>query len=129
MANCYVIDSSFLLSWLLPDEALLDKYKKIVNEFKKHTSIFISCELLKYEIGNSLKSAVIRKRITAKEAKDILTVFENMYIEYRDTDKEEILNISIKNNLSFYDASYLYLAKANKCRLLTLDTALSKMIQ
>jgi predicted nucleic acid-binding protein len=79
---------------------------------------------LKYEIGNSLKSAVIQKRISFEKARDIFKIFGEMSIEYRDIDKKEVLNLSVKNNLSFYDASYLHLAKKNNAKLLTLDKRL-----
>lgn len=127
MTPICVIDSSFLISLLLPDEMFETKFIKYIRGFKKDKIIFKTCNLLKYEIGNCLKSSVIRKRISNKQALEIYKAFEEMQIDYQDTDNVEVLDLSIKNNLSFYDASYLYLAKVNKCELLTLDKKLAEI--
>lgn len=124
----FVVDSSFLLSILLPDEKVLKPFQKYIKNFRKNRTVFKSCELLKYEIGNSLKSAVIQKRIDTKKAKELYLVFEQMTIDYQNIDHGEVLKLSMKHNLSFYDASYLYLTRIHKCKLLTLDKKLKEIV-
>lgn len=127
--SVYVIDASLMLSALLPDEKMLEEYKKYFRLFEEGQIVLKSSELLKYEVGNSLKSAFRQKRIGKKLSGRLYDDFLKMNIKYTDLDFKEVLNLSINKNLSFYDASYLYLAKANKCKLLTLDKGLSKMLQ
>ncbi len=124
----FIVDSSFLLSILLPDEKILEPHLSYVKDFRRSKNFFKSCELLKYEICNSLKSAVKQKRITVERAKILLSGFKLMKIEYLDLEFEQVLKISIDNDLSFYDASYLYLAKKTKSKLLTLDKRLEKIM-
>ncbi len=124
-----VIDSSFLLSTILPDEKILPLFQEYVKKFRQNKLIFSSCELLKYEICNSLKSAVKRKRISSKRANILRSAFELMEIEYQSIDFGKTMELSVKHDLSFYDASYLYLAKANKCKLLTLDKKLQSFLK
>lgn len=125
--SVFIVDSSFLLSILLPDEEVLDERKELIRGFRTHKVGFWSCDLLKYEIYNSLRSAIRQKRITKKRAGILSEAFKLMQIKYLDVDFEETLGLSLEYNLSFYDASYLYLAKIHKCDLLTLDDNLVKL--
>lgn len=125
--SVFVVDSSFLLSMLLPDEKILDEHKELVEDFRKHKVEFWSCDLLRYEIYNSLRSAIKQKRITKKRAGILSEAFKLMQIKYLGVDFEETLGLSLEYNLSFYDASYLYLAKIHKCELLALDDNLKKL--
>lgn len=119
-----VVDSSFLISTMFPDEKISTEHTKYLNDFKADKIIFKSCDLLKYEIYNCLKSASLQKRITRKRLDLIEKGFNTMKIEYQNIDFKKTFELSLKHNLSFYDASYLYLAKINKCKLLTLDKKL-----
>ncbi|MDP3994900.1 MAG: type II toxin-antitoxin system VapC family toxin [bacterium] len=122
-----VIDSSFLLSTWLPDEKISAEHKICVKDFRANKIIFRSCELLKYEIYNSLKSAVIQKRISREKANILHTAFSLMKIEYVNIDFEKTFDLSLQHDLTFYDASYLGLAKLHKCKLLTLDKKLEEI--
>ena len=59
----YVLDASAVLSILLPDEKHENISKKIISLFDQENVSFIAPHLLKYEVTNGLKIAVIRKRI------------------------------------------------------------------
>lgn len=125
----FVVDASFLLFVLLPDEQSIPSAQKanelLVNENNK----FFAPRLLEFEVLNSIKSALIRKRVKKDLVGDVLDAFEKTRITFLEISRDKVLDLAVNKNLSFYDASYLYLAKANKCRLLTLDKNLSKMIQ
>ncbi len=124
----FVLDASFLLSVLLPDEQGTRVAKESSKLLIDENNIFFAPRLLEFEVLNSIKSAIISKRIKKNLIGDVLDAFEKTRIKYLDIDKKKVLNLSIKKNLTFYDASYLYLAKTNKAKLLTLDKKL-KMLQ
>ena len=100
----FVVDSSFLLSTLLPDEKISPSFQRYIKQFRQNKLAFKSCELLKYEICNSLRSAVKQKRISFKKASVLYSAFEMMKIEYLDINFKKTIDLSIKNDLSFYDA-------------------------
>ena len=125
----FVIDASYLLSVLFPDEATGDESKRRLATIINLDNKFFAPRILEFEVCNSIRSVLISKRFDKNSARQILIRFNKVPINYLDIDRKNVLDLSIKNNLSFYDASYLYLAKANKYRLLTLDTKLSKMLQ
>jgi len=112
-----VVDTSYVLSWLLPDE----KSPKSTKEQ------LVAPELLVYEVINALKTSVRRKRITDDIAKQLLHEFESWNVQYFKIDNESVLNLAITEELSGYDASYVYLAKKIKCKLLTWDKKLRKL--
>jgi len=112
-----VVDTSYVLSWLLPDE----KSPKSTKEQ------LVAPELLVYEVINALKTSVRRKRIADDIAKQLLHEFESWNVQYFKIDNESVLNLAITEGLSGYDASYVYLAKKMKCKLLTWDKKLRKL--
>lgn len=91
-----IVDSSFLLSTMLPDEEVSPPFWEYIKKFRQNKIIFKSCELLKYEICNSLKSAIGQKRISSKRANIIYSAFELMEIEYSDIDFRKTMDLSIK---------------------------------
>lgn len=121
----FVLDASFLLSVLLPDEQgtqfARERSKLLVDE----DNSFFAPKLLEFEVLNSVKSAIISKRIKENLVDDVLNAFHKIRINYLDIDRKKVLSLSITKKLSFYDASYLHLAKANKAKLLTLDKKLT----
>ena len=89
--------------------------------------------LIFYEIGNSLwKEAKLLKRITLKEAIFSITSIVN-FIEQEMTtirpDYDHALEIAIKNNITFYDASYISSAIKLNDILVTDDKSLAMKIQ
>lgn len=122
----YTVDASFVLSFLLPDESH-QEVDLFFNQYKAGIINFLSAPLLPFEVVNGLKLAVIRKRISSKYAKIRMKDFFNYQIRLVGTDFFEAFDLAQKNNLTVYDASYLYLAKSHKAPLLTTDTALQKL--
>lgn len=124
--SLFVVDSSFVLAFLL-DEGNAE-VESIFEKHAKHVVKFISTSLLKYEVANSLRTKVLREKISKSKA---LLLFESFYeldITEEEFDYLDVLKSAILNKLSFYDCSYLYLAKQLKLKLLTLDSALQKKI-
>ena len=123
----FVIDASFLISIIFPDEKVSSENSDYIKDFRTDKITFQSCELLKYEIYNCLKSAILQKRITKERVAIIEKAFKLMKIEYKTIDFSKTFELALKYNLTFYDASYLYLAKINKRKLLTLDKKLAEI--
>jgi len=120
----YVVDSSIIISYLLPDEILSASLKSIIRKFIRHQADFIAPTILRYEVGNVLKSATKQKRLNSEDALDIYHTFHDLQIRYLSPDYLDTLKVSLKHNLSFYDASYLCLAQEKNVKLLTLDKKL-----
>lgn len=113
-----VIDASYVLSWLLPDEERptdQPKYK-------------FAPDLLRYEVVNALRSNVVQGRIDKKLAQILLETFDEWQIQYKEVDMKLVLDLAVENRLSGYDASYLWLARKLKTKLLTWDKKLAGLV-
>lgn len=119
----YVVDASFVIAFLMPDEASLD-VDVYFNQYKSGLTNLISSPLLPFEVANGLQVAVARKRITLDYSKKRLQEFLNYRIEIKKVDFMKVFIMAQKQNLTCYDASYLYLSKKEKLPLLTLDEKL-----
>lgn len=92
-----------------------------------------TCDLARYEIGNILLTERnVRKTLTEAEQKfllDAVTQSLNFMNKINVEENEQgIIDLAIKYGLSFYDASYAYLAKKNDAVLVTEDGKLAKKI-
>lgn len=120
--SLFVIDASFVLAFLLDEgnvgvESIFEK--QALGEIH-----FISPSLLKYEVGNSLRSKFLRKKIEKEKVQKLYQSFLAIKIKEENLDYYSVLNLAMEKNLTFHDASYLYLAQKNKVSLLTLDHSL-----
>lgn len=91
-------------------------------------SRIIILDLTFYEIGNVIwKETVILKKLKDPEklANRIFLILKRFKIvRVNDLEYEEILKTAINNNLTFYDASYLYASRKFDYTLVTNDTDL-----
>lgn len=123
-----VIDASAILSILFTDEKTPPWLKKSINLFSQGKLKLLAPRILKYEVANSIKSAVLQKRTTEDVAIKLLKKFLLLPISYpNNLDHPSILSLAINKNLSVYDASYLHLSKSKRCPLLTLDKKLKRL--
>lgn len=88
-------------------------------------------DLTFYEVGNAMWKAVHRELITANDAEVFLKSFNQLsttmnVIPYNRKELLKILNISLKESLTFYDASYIHNALKNNLTLVTDDEKLKK---
>ena len=120
----YIIDSSVIISYLMFDEKTNPEHLEIINLHTRHNNILFAPNLLLFEVGNSLRSGVLSKRITKKQAIMLFSKLSDLDISLSLPPHSSTLTLAIENNLSFYDASYLALAKQLKAPLLTLDKKL-----
>lgn len=119
-AKSFVVDASFVISFLLPDEYNL-KVTDYFHQFQEGTLQFISSPLLSFEVANGLILALRRKRINRSYCLKRLEEFLEYNIKIRKVDCVDACSLAQKYNLTFYDASYLYLAQSQNLPLLTLD--------
>lgn len=121
-----VVDASFILAFLLPDERV-DEVDEKFDLYEIGKIHLISTTLLPFEILNSLRNSILRKRITKSISLHLVTEFFKLKIGLEEIDFKQALSLSLRENLSFYDASYIFLARSKEIPLLTLDSRLKKL--
>lgn len=121
-----VIDASFMLGYLLPDERQ-EKIQKEINKYKAGTLQLISVSLFPYEVINGVYAAVLSKRLSLSLARDLINDFLSLPINYEQIDLAVAFNLASRYKISVYDASYLFLAKSKQFSLLTLDRKLNNL--
>lgn len=90
-------------------------------------------ELARYELGNIIwKNYTLQSKVSKQESKMIAKTVKHM-LSLMDilgitSNEEEILDTAVQLKITFYDASYTYLAKAKDLRLITEDSRLIKKI-
>lgn len=124
--SAFVIDSSFVLAYLLPDENNL-QVQQFFDRLKVKKIRLITSLLLTFEVFNGFRTAVMRKRIKTNLASELGKKFLQIPLEYSEIDFNKALTIADKYNLTFYDATYLYLARSEKLPLLSLDEKLTDL--
>lgn len=121
-----IIDASFILAFLLPDESIQEVEETMARAKEKEINLF-SPLLLPFEIFNCLRTSVLRNRITIDLGREIGETFFNLGIALEVVDFSSTLSFATQKNLSFYDASYVWLAKSKKLPLFSLDKRMQKL--
>lgn len=124
----YIIDASAVLAVLLSDEATSKESQKLLQIIVTPENNFYAPKLLEFEVCNGLKSAFLSKRITQESLEKILDNLNRIPIIIFDIDRNKVVKLAINKNISFYDASYLYLARTKSYQLLTLDKRIKKLL-
>lgn len=121
----YIIDASFVLARLLPDESsnLVDA---VFEKYARGEITFLSSPILPLEIISGLKY-VFPKRLSKRQALNLLTDFLGFQIGNLEIDLKKVLILSLETQITPYDASYLYLAKSENLPLLSLDEKLTNL--
>ena len=110
----YLIDTSAL-------------YPILVSGVAFNTEECAVSSLTEYEIGNVLWRENQQKKL--KDPRRIATIFSEAIRPLRKMEIDSIANVlavAIERRLTFYDASYAYLAEKENMRLVTQDTDLLK---
>lgn len=121
-----VVDASFVLAFLLPDEEIPD-VESLFDEHKLDQVSLVAPYLLPFEVFNSLKMAIKRHRLSEATVSEVAIEFIGLNIGLVSTHYEKALGLAIKHDLSFYDASYLSLSRGKNLPLLTLDKKLKRL--
>lgn len=121
-----VVDASYMLSFLIPDEGT-DKgaYKKLFSgEFR-----LMAPELLKFEVANALLLACRRRRMSVRKSAKLVELFADSPIEYKQVDLSRVFSLADESGLTVYDASYVWLARKVKVELLTHDKKMREVVK
>lgn len=121
----HVLDASFFLAYLLPDENV-SQVQAFFDQYKSQKMNIVAPALLPFEVLNGLLAAVLTKRTTPAVVKELAEKFLQIPVKLEEIDFAGVLNFSLVSKLSFYDASYLYLARKYQAELLSLDRRLLK---
>lgn len=114
-----VVDSSVTVKWLNQiNEELLDQADKLLTDAQAGSVTLLAPELSKYEIGNAL----LNKKLDLPQAyKSLGTVYQLPITFIPET--EELANqtyqIAQQGSITYYDASFVALAKREKATLVT----------
>ena len=116
-----VVDSSVIVKWLnQQNENHLQQAEKLFLDAINYKKIeFIAPELVKYEIGNVL---TVAKKLESKQVRQALSFFYSFPIEF--FSDNQILSIQthkivFHTHTTYYDASFMALAKQEKAVLIT----------
>lgn len=107
-----VIDSSVIVKWLSSfNEEHLEQADQILTDAQLGKIEMISCELAKYEVANALLKG---RSLDLPQAKSSLATLYNLPISFISEDRESAqtsYEIGKQLNISYYDATFLSLAK------------------
>ena len=118
------------LRYLLDASALLNIISKINLEtlLTNDVELFIT-QLTPFEVGNALWKLSFRNIISEEEANIIVELLNQMInLEalriIQITNYPDILSVSLRRKITFYDASYIFTASIHKLILVTDDNGL-----
>lgn len=115
-----VVDSSVIMKWLnKKNEKHIDRADRLMNDALEGKINLISPELAKYEIGNALLKG---KQLTPREALISLRTVYALPITFISESEDlakETFSQAYKNTLTYYDASFISLAKKLNAPLIT----------
>ena len=115
-----VVDSSVIVKWLSKDkEEHLNQADKILKDAQNGKVVLIAPELAKYEVGNVL---LFSKKLTSKQGVMVLAQFFNLPITFITESEElakETYNLAFDLGVTYYDASFISLAKKYDATLVT----------
>lgn len=126
MKTC-VLDASFAGAWIVPDEssAVATKLLRQILEGKVEMAV---PALWNYEVCNLIRSALRRKRMLEDDASDALDLIHRIprqtYDHHEPLFRRRLMALTVRFDLSAYDAAYLELADRLQCPLHTNDQSL-----
>jgi len=114
-----VIDSSVAVKWLnSQDEKYLDRADKILQDCEKKKVFLYAPELAKYEIGN----AIGYKGLDLSSTKVSLSALYSLpitFVPLEEGDALRVLEIAVKNKITYYDATFINLSEKIGASLVT----------
>ncbi len=112
--------------YLLDASAIYPLILKLRERFLTYADRFAVLNLTIYEVGNALWKEYRLGRI--KDISIVAKLFESIFNSVRVLRFEfkfyDVLSLALNENLTFYDASYLYVARAQRMKLVTEDQEL-----
>lgn len=124
--DTFVVDASFALAYLLPDEESPES-DKFILKYRNQEIKLISSAIFNLEVLNGLTAAKLSKRVKDQQCLDLAKRFMKIGVVCEDIDDYEVFLLAQKINLSVYDASYVWLAKSKNVSLLSVDKRMKKL--
>lgn len=120
-----VVDSSVALKWFVPEEHS-DRAARLLDDRYE----LLAPDLIVPEFGNVLWKKARRGEVAGDEVKEILAAFRAVPIEIvASSDVIELaVDIAIAHGRTVYDASYVAVAAARNCILITADERLVRSL-
>lgn len=118
-----VIDCSVSASWFIPDEKAPFSESLLSDILDKRIDVIVP-DLWWYEVMNVIRTAILRERIAENDAKKIYLFLRDVpkrMVEMGEAGQFGIMKLATDENLSVYDAVYLYLAITTGSQLITSD--------
>ncbi len=121
-----VVDASVMLRAFLRDEEDTAQVDRLLDDHAEGRLVVAAPTLMRYEVANALRTAAVRQRISAHDARDALRVLLQAPVDYYDSDAllEEAFDLSLRYGRSAYDSVYLALAQHLRVPLFTGDRKL-----
>jgi predicted nucleic acid-binding protein len=121
--NASVVDASAVAA-ILFDEPCAEQ-----TAARLGASTLVAPALLEYELGNVCWKKCRRHPEQAEAIRKSLRLFAALEVQLHDVNATEVLELAHRVDVSFYDASYLWLARQLGLPLVTLDKRLQQAIQ
>jgi predicted nucleic acid-binding protein len=120
------VDASAAAAWLLPDEAN-DAADRLFARARSGAVSLLAPGLWVWEIGNLLRMAVRRQRLTAELRDEAIEVLGRVTVHLDappvPAQMQRTLALADAEGLSYYDASYVELALRTGAAIATRDAA------
>jgi predicted nucleic acid-binding protein len=130
-AAAWILDISVAAKWYLRDESLLDQADRVFAEFSNGTINLAAPAYFFDEAGNIFRTAVVRGRIAAEQARRDYASLLSVAITVAESTLDRraaALDLALVYGIAFYDALYLQLAQESGLPLLTADESLYQRI-
>lgn len=120
-----VIDASIVIDWFTSEGNV--QSEEILRQIKKDKiEVFAPSFILVEVLNILLKKKGIPENITSKVLDELRKIGIN-FKSFLITDTPSLKEVCYKYNITSYDGLYIYLAKQQKCKLLTADKELLKV--
>jgi len=123
-----VLDSSVFLKWFLQEEILADCALRLRQFFLAGSASIQSPTLALYEFSNALR---YKNDWTLSEIQQAITSLWNMGIRWSPTNAlvmKRAVEIARQFDITIYDATFIALAQAQDCLLITADQKLLQRV-
>ena len=121
--NANVVDASAVAA-ILFDEPGAEQTARLLG-----ASTLVAPALLEYELGNVCWKKCRKHSGQAEAIRKSLRWLAELEVQLHDVNATEVLDLAHRVDISFYDASYLWLARHLGLPLVTLDKRLQQAIQ
>ena len=111
-----------MVKYLVDASAIYPLIVKLREELLTYMDMFVVLDLTKYEVGNVLWKEYKGGRI--KDLGSIVALFEMVFDSFGKLSIDRldgVLRIAVERDLTFYDASYVYVAEKMGMSLVTED--------